>query len=675
LSSHTAASADFSALTPMRIGSLELDNRIAFVATVNNLGRNDAITPAQIAFYEARAQGGTGLIITEGMSVHPTSVPNPTLPLAYDRDLIPGFKELADATHRHGGAIFGQLWHVGRQALWNPTEQPWSPSGERDPYSGGTPHAMSEDEILEIVDGFRASALNLQEASFDGVELHGAHGYLITQFLSPSSNRREDRWGGAIENRSRFVIELVNAIRGACGDDFPIGLKLTTHEWIPDGLDLEESQRIVDYLLGQVGFEYIAVSQANFGPSLEKHVPDLRFPDVPFRDLAQGIHDAVAGRAPVMGLCKVPDIETASRLIDEGTAELIGMSRALIADPAIVAKARAGEPARPCIYCNICWEHIHTGRPAHCVYAPESAREAELSAIERETVDAPMRIVVLGAGPAGLEYARVAASSGHDVEVREATHFVGGRFRRTSEVKGLWEYSRAADWLANAARTAGARFIVDNDSAPTADEADLVVIATGADPLVAPVDGVTTVSLEEAVATAQQLEGPVFIVDEIEAEPVYAAAEELAGEGLEVHVVTRRASVGRRVAYVSLIGVLRRLDEAGIEIHSLLSPARAEEGRLMAVHSFSGRVHDLGPVGTVVRAGPYVARPQEIPGDLKTLVIGDASAPREALAVVNEAHRRALALPVLEAAAVDGPGRATSGISRPEAVAPAAQSG
>lgn len=639
--------AEFSALTSLALGRHTLDNRLAFIATVNNLGRNREITEAQIAYYEARARGGTGLIVTEGMSVHPTSLPNPTIPLAFDPELVPGLRRMADAVHRHDRPIYGQLWHVGRQALWNPAVQPWSPSGERDPYSGTTPHVMTDAEVLEVIDGFRVSALNLLHAGFDGVELHGAHGYLINQFLSPSSNLRTDRWGGTTENRTRFVVEIVRAIREGCGDALGVGLKLTAHEYVDGGIDLEQSQAIVDHLLGQVELEYIGVSQANFSPSLEYHVADLRFPDVPFEELARGIHEAVDGRTPVMALCKVPDVDTASRLIDTGAAELVGMARALIADPDIVVKTRAGRVPRPCIYCNICWEHIHTGRPAHCVYAPEAARELELAAVAEAAPAGgeALRISVLGAGPAGLEYARVAAGRGHRVQVHDPAGEAGGRFRRDAGVPGLEEYGKAADWLEGAARDAGAQIVLGDGDGPADGQLDLVVVATGARPVVEPLAGVPTVSLEAAVADPAALANPVFVVDEIESEPVYAAVEALAAAGRDVRLITRRGSIGRRVAYVSLIGVLRRLDAIGIAIHTLLSPRRAEEGRLIASHAFSKREHDLGPVGTIVRAGPYAANAAEVGGDVPSQVIGDASAPREALVVVYEAHRRALELP------------------------------
>src|SRR5882757_3062384 len=440
-SGEAATSGSLSVLAGISVAGQPLDNRLAFVATVNNLGRNREVTDEQIAFYAARARGGTGLIITEGMSVHPASLPNQTVPLAYLPEMIPGFERMAAAVHEHDRPIYAQLWHVGRQALWTTTMQPWSASGERDPYSGTTPHVMSDAEVLEVIDGFRLSASNVREAGFDGVELHGAHGYLITQFLSPLSNRRTDRWGGDIANRARIVIEIVRAIRDECGAEFGIGLKLTADEFVEGGLDLVLSQETVDLLLDEVELDYVAVSQANFSPSLEYHVADMRFPDVPFENLAAGIHDAVAGRTPVMALCKVPDLETASRLIDQGAAELVGMSRALLADPDIVAKVRAGERPRPCIYCNVCWEYIHTGRPAHCIYAPETARESELPYAGTDGANGdPLRIAVHGAGPAGLEYARVASARGHQVEVRERESQVGGRFAAAAGIAGLERY-------------------------------------------------------------------------------------------------------------------------------------------------------------------------------------------------------------------------------------------
>jgi 2,4-dienoyl-CoA reductase-like NADH-dependent reductase (Old Yellow Enzyme family) len=624
-------------LAPYRAGRLDLPNRLAFLATVNNLGRNTEITDDLVAYYAARARGGAGMVITEGLSVHPTSIPNGTTPLAYDESLVPGFRRLADACRRHGARVFGQLWHVGRQALWNPTLQPWAPSGGRDPYSGVTARTMTDAEVREVVAGFVRSAVNLYVAGFDGVELHGAHGYLITQFLSPWSNHRDDAWGGDTARRTAFVAAVVRGIREACGPDFAVGLKLSAHEYVDGGIDLAEAQRIVRVLGDTAPVDYLAVSQANFSPSLEYHVPDMAFDDVPFVHLAAGVRE-VAGDVPVMALAKVPDVATADRLVEDGTADLVGMARAWIADADLVRKVERGETPRPCTYCNVCWDFIHTGRRIACMYAPDTGREwhADPSAAdERRTVH------VVGGGPAGLEAARTAAGRGHDVHLYERADRLGGRLRRDAQTPGREGMGLAADWLAAAVEDAGACVHLGTEVTPETvarwDAGDVVVVATGAVPVVDEVPGVTTVALAEAVRRAGELAGPVVVVDELEDEPVYAFVTDLATRGTQVRLVTRREAPARRVAYVSRIGVSRRLDEAGVEVHALVEPVRAEDGRLVARHVYSGRERDLGPVGTVVLAGPAAPGPHPA-GARDALVIGDASSPRSYVAVSQEAH-------------------------------------
>jgi hypothetical protein len=640
-------------LEPIRLGSLEVRNRIAQSATVTNLGRNDAVTDAMVAFYAERARGGVGLIVTEGLSVHRTSVPNTTAPLAYDESLVPGFTRLADAVHEHGAGVVGQIWHVGRQALWNPGLIPWAPSGDRDPYSGSTPHVMSEVEILEVVDGFAAAAANLRRAGFDGVELHGAHGYLITQFMSPLSNRRTDRWGGSVENRARFVVELIRACRRAGGPDFVVGLKVEAHEYVEGGLTLEDSQELVSHIVGTEAPDYIGTGQGNFSPSLEKHVPDMHFGERPFVHLPRGIREVAQG-VPVMAISRVQDLDTADALIEDGTADLVGMTRALLADAHLVRKTAAGERPRPCVYCNVCWEYIHTGRVVACVYGPETGRELEVPAVV--PAEEPVDVHVVGGGPAGLEVARVALEYGHTVTVHERDAELGGRVRRESRVPGREIFAEAAEWLEGEVRAGGAAVVTGHDVLPdeVAGLGELVVVATGAVPQVLPLPGATTVlpldGLLEHDAEAP-LAGPVVIVDEIESEPVYGVAEELARRGHQVTVLTRRAAIGRRVSYISLIGVLRRLDEQGVTVQTLAVPQRVADGELEVAHSFSGRTYRLGPVGTIVRAGPYEVPAGTPAGDV---TVGDASGPRELLAVVREAN--AVAHRVFS----DGPARHSS---------------
>jgi 2,4-dienoyl-CoA reductase-like NADH-dependent reductase (Old Yellow Enzyme family) len=631
-------------LQSLQVGSLKLRNRIVFAATVNNLGLNLEITDEQIAFYTERAIGGVGAIVTEGLSVHASSIPNPTVPLAYDERLIPGFARLAESVHLAGAAIFGQLWHVGRQALWNPSLAPWGVSGQRDPYSGSTPHVMTECEIFQVIDGFVTAAKNLFQAGFDGVELHGAHGFLITQFFSPLSNLRTDQWGGSLENRCRFAVEITRRIREATGDSFVVGIKLPVHEYTDGGLDLEGSQAITDHLVRNARPDYFATGQGNFSPSLEKHVPDLHFQDLAFEHLHKGIR-SVSDGVPVMAVTKVPDVAAADGLIERGSADFVGFSRALIADAHMVRKTIEGLLPRPCIYCNVCWDFIHTGRAIACTYAPETGREAELSQLKKGGRSG-LKVHVIGGGPAGLEFARVMLQEGNTVHVHEATGALGGRLHREALVPGRENYQKAVEWYRQEIRRLGGQMSL-NDEVQLEHvgwlDGDVTVVAIGAVPIVDGLVGVDKVfALEEVISSSAEVSGPLVIVDEIEGEPVYGVAEALAARGLEVSIVTRQPSIGRRVPYVNLIGVFRRLDEANVKLHTSSIPIRAVDGELIVAHALSGRERSLGHVATIVRAGPYQTSIQD--HSLFDLVVGDASAPRELLAVVREANIQARTL-------------------------------
>lgn len=627
-----------SVLDPFSSGRLDLRNRLAFVATVTNLGRNAEITDDLVAYYAARARGGAGLIVTEGLSVHSTSLPNGAVPLAYSEALVPGFRRLAEACHEPGAAVFGQLWHVGRQALWNPTLQPWAPSGGRDPYSGVTARAMTDAQVRDVVDGFVRSAVNLRDAGFDGVELHGAHGYLITQFLSPWSNHREDAWGGDTARRTAFVIAIVRGIRDACGPDFPVGLKLSAHEYVDGGIDLDEARRIVRVLGDEAPADYLAVSQANFSPSLEYHVPDLAFEDTPFAHLAAGVRE-VADGVPVMALAKVPDIATADKLVAGGVADLVGMARAWVADADLVRKVEAGQTPRPCTYCNTCWDFIHTGRRISCMYAPDTGREATRPSVpERLPERHRLTVRVVGAGPAGLEAARTAALRGHRVHLYERENRAGGRLLRDALTPGRERMALAVAWLEEAVESAGVRVhlgteVTDQDVAAWP-ATDRVVLATGAVPVVTDIPGTAPLPLREATG---KLIGPIVVVDELEEEPVYAFATDRARRGADVTVLTSREVLARRVAYVSRIGTFRRLDQAGVAVHTLVEPVRVQAGRMIVRHVYSGRERDLGPVGTVVLAGPSAPAPAPT-GGREATVVGDASSPRGYVAVSQEAH-------------------------------------
>lgn len=632
-------------LEPYDGGRLHLRNRVVQAATVTNLGRNEEITRAQIEFYAERARGGVGLVVTEGLAVHSSSIPTHTVPFAFDETLIGGFERLAGAVRGEGAGLLGQLWHAGRQALWNPMQLPWSASSERDPYSGSTPHSMSVGEIDELVQAFAKSARNLEMAGFDGVELHGAHGYLLTQFLSPWSNRRSDLYGGSNENRARLVVRLVEEIRAVCAPEFVVGLKISADEGVPGGIDLPMAQELVGHLVAAASPDYVAVSQGNFSPSLEWHTPDMSFRDGHFRNLWRGIREA-AGGVPVMAVGKVPDLDFAQTVLDEGDADLIAMTRALLADPHLVQKFSDGSAARPCVYCNLCWHQIHTLRPVGCFYAPDAPESPISSQRPVALSQTPRDVRVVGAGLAGLEFARTAALLGHSVRVYEAGERPGGRLLHESAVPGRDAMSGAADWLVGELQSHGATLElntwVDASVVKTWPSDALVVQATGATASVAPLEGAAwEFSLVEAIEGPQKPTGAIVVVDELDEEPVYAACEALAQSGADVLLVTRRPSIGRHVPWVNLLGVFRRLDEAGVRVETLAVPLRTGPSALVLKHSFSGREYEVPPVDTVVRAGPFTPAELLDAGERELIRLGDALAPRGLQALSLEAHRLA----------------------------------
>lgn len=636
-------------LSPLAVGRLRLRNRVMMMATVNNLGSNRCISDRQIAFYEERARGGVAAIVTEGMSVHPTSIPNATIPLAYREELLPDLTKLATAVHRHGASIYAQLWHVGRNALWSPLLVPWSPSPERDPFSGTTPHAMTVREIRELIEAFASTADRMRRAGFDGVELHGAHGYLIQQFLSPWSNKRLDDYGGSAEGRTLFVRSVIERIRDVCGPDLVVGLKLSVAELVEGGLTLEDSKEIVRIIRAASPPDYFGVSQSNFA-TLEHHVPDMRAEWAPFIHLAEGIRD-VAGGVPVVFMGRVRDAEHAEELLARRAADIIGMARPLIADAALVRKTQEGqsERTRPCIFCNVCWEAIHSERPITCIHAPEAGRELELRGASTTRPDGSRRVVrVVGAGPAGLSVALAAVRNGHVAHVYDERESPGGQTMLAELVPGRVEYAKVGRYLASEAQASGVTFHLGSPIDARHVEGwlratDVVVLATGSVPAPPPLPGSGRArTLESALERRDWTATSVVIVDEIDDEPTYAVAEAIASRGARVRLLTRRPQIGRRSPFVSLAGAFRRLDLAGIPVVPLREAVRMEERTLVVRHVYSGHEDHLEDVDVVVWAGPYAAR-DGLANELSSRghrirSVGDSYAPRGARVAIFEGH-------------------------------------
>lgn len=396
----------------IKIGNLELKNRIVMPPMGTQLANTDGtISARQIEYYAARARGGAGMVEVEFSTVDPVQFAALTQVRISDDRFMPGLAALASAIKSNGSRAAIQIHHPGRQASSRTTgAQPVAPSAIAGP-SPELPRELSVVEILELEERFAQAALWAKQAGFDAVELHGAHGYLLCQFLSPYSNQRQDDFGGDTQRRARFPLEIVRKVRQRVGNDYPILFRLSADEHVEGGLTLNETRLIVQWL-EEAGVDAISVSAANHA-SMEWSIQPMLMKPGCLVPLAAEIKKVV--KVPVMVAGRINDPLVAERILEQGKADLVAVGRGLLADPDFPRKAKDGREREiiKCIACNTCYDQILRLQPIACLVNPEAGRELEK---EQKAVN-PGRVVILGAGPAGLEAARVVALRGHQVTV------------------------------------------------------------------------------------------------------------------------------------------------------------------------------------------------------------------------------------------------------------------
>ena len=443
-------------LSPVRIGGLEIRNRIAMAPMGVELGDAEgAVTEGVIAYYEARARGGAGLLITENVSAAYPWGANSEHELAFSDDrYLPGLRELTDRVHAHGAKIAAQLSHHGKVArldVWQGREMLMpSVGGFKGEQSMGLDltseeieimsHSMEHlgnakireatlDDIERLVEAFADAGERARRAGFDGVELHAAHGYIFSEFLSPAVNLRTDAYGGSRENRARLLCEAIAAVKQRAGADFPVWCRLDATEFrTPGGITLEDAERTAE-LACEAGADAIHVSAYADGSSAPGFLEaPLVHREAGFVDFATAIKKRVD--VPVIAVGRI-EPEVAEKLIAEGRVDLVSMARKMLADPEIARKLAEGRPedVRPCIYCYTCVAQAFFDRPVRCAVNPTTAREAERGELERSSAPESKYVVVVGGGPAGLEAARVAALRGHRVTLLERGEQIGGSLR------------------------------------------------------------------------------------------------------------------------------------------------------------------------------------------------------------------------------------------------------
>ncbi|MDP2950336.1 MAG: hypothetical protein Q8P22_12465, partial [Chloroflexota bacterium] len=389
--------------TPLKIGSFTVRNRILSTAHATGYGEDGLPSERHLYYWASKSKGGIGLICTEVQPVHPSAATAPMLIHAWKDDCIAPFRKVVDGVHEYGAKIVAQLWHPGRSTSSAYDGQAaWAPSPIASPLYMETPHEMTGEEIEEIVHSFGDCARRMREAGLDGVEIHAAHGYLIEQFISPTSNRRLDGYGGDEENRLRFAHEVIDAVRAAAGPDFTVGIRISGDQFEPGGLTIEDMKRIVPKLTASGKLDYVNVSLIGM---LGATIAPMYIPPGRFVYLAAAIKQVTD--LPVFCIGRINDPVMAEEILANNQADIVGMTRANICDPELPNKARQGrlDEIRRCIACNEgCWGRITNAQPITCAINPSVGREKET---EITPARLKKRVMVIGGGIAGMEAARV----------------------------------------------------------------------------------------------------------------------------------------------------------------------------------------------------------------------------------------------------------------------------
>ena len=465
---------------PLQVAGLTLPNRIVRTAhgtLMPWVDRSDAL----IDYHVARARGGVGMSILETSSVHPSA---PRVINSHNDDVIPGYEKISTAVHRHGMKLFQQLWHGGSSMRDNPLGGPtWSASDIPNPVRGIVPMPMTQIMIDDVVAGFTSAAGRCQRGGLDGVEIHAAHGYLVGQFLSPALNRREDGYGGSFDNRNRFLLEILAAVRSTVGPNFPISVRLSASDEIEQSITPADAARtarliepltdIVNVSLGSYHRFYRMLASAD-GGTLGYELPS-----------SEVVTSATTAATIVTG--RIMTLDLAAHILQTGQADLVSMVRALIADPDLVRKARDGRAGevRPCIGTNLGCVGGMRENNFGCVVNPWAGREASTPVESTAPTAEPLLVMVVGGGPAGLEAARSAASAGHTVELYELRRALGGQLAIAAAAPYRADLGAVISWWESELRRLGVKVMlgtaVDPDLVAHIDP-DVVVVATGATP-------------------------------------------------------------------------------------------------------------------------------------------------------------------------------------------------
>jgi 2,4-dienoyl-CoA reductase (NADPH2) len=589
------------------------------------------ITEQTIAYYRRRAAGGVGAITVEAALVSPDSQGHE--PRLHGREFLPGMKRLVGVIKEHDVTVGLQLMHPGRQVTAGPVV---GPSAVPVNAVAQVPHALTKDEIARIAKQYAYTSQLAQEAGFEYVEVHGAHGYLPSDFLSPVANQRDDEYGGSLEKRFRFVREVAEEILGAV--EIPLFWRLSGEELVKDGYTVEDQLQVAKWL-EEVGVSCLSVSAGTW-LSLQVTVAPMFVPRGHMVPYASRIKQEVG--VPVMAVGRLDDPELAGRVIADGLADFVIIGRGLLADADWALKLESGKPdqIRPCIACNACVDLIALGKDLRCAVNPETGIESSWAL---EPAVEPRRVMVVGAGPAGMEAARIARLRGHEVSIWERDAVLGGKLDVASRAPSKSEVLRFRDYQRRTLESLAVEIhtgVEVTAGLVEQEDPDVVVVATGAEPLFPPITGIegdNVVDAQEILYERLTVPAGSRVVVVGGSATGCETAEFLTEHGVEVTIVEMLGRIGHGIEQITRRHLLRELKKRGVEVLTKSKVTAIGPDRVI-YEAEDTTSHEL-PADLVALAVGWRPRGEQLSVPLgdgrEVIVLGDASRPADFVAAVG----------------------------------------
>ena len=628
-------------LEPIVIKGMELKNRVVMPPMVTNFATEEGgVTSRLVRYYQERAKGGVGLVIVEMSACHPAGKGFPCMVAAYHDRFIPGLNALAEAIKSYGACAALQIGHAGRQTSQQVSGYPIiAPSPI--PVSGTVeiPREMSIGEIEEAVEAFGAAALRARRAGFDAVELHGTHGYLLNQFLSPYTNQRVDAYGGSFEKRLRFPVEVIREVRTRVGDDYPVLFRLCGNEYLDGerGITLALAKEMAPRLV-EAGVDVFHVT-GGMGETGDHLIQPLYYDRAYNVYLAEGIKEVV-GETPVIAAGSITDPDLVDRILREGKADLVAVGRGHMADPEFVNKTKdeASHHIRPCIRCNECTGRLRKGFRVSCTVNPMMGREEEEGL--KPTAKAK-RILVVGGGPAGMEASRILSLRGHEVTLCEKEDSLGGLVRLAAVPQWKRDLRGLLEWLKRQVRESGVPIQFNTEVTPDYVKEfnpDAVIVCTGSVPQRPAVPGV-----ESALTAIEVLQGASVGDDVIVCGGGFVGCETgwyLAEQKKKVTIVEMLPELATDMEARSRTALLKKLDEHDITADCHFKMEGIIPGQGVVGIDREGRKREINGDTVVLATGFEPNLPLLDPEQKcrESYIIGDAKRPRRIMEAMREAN-------------------------------------